>query len=310
MSDEFMAKLVQEREKRSAELMARWDAAPLPPTVSSLCLEQTLYTSIQLNPKRDLDYIRLLRYGAQQFDAHCVHCGQASTFRTLSDREPDDMGHFQAISSFNSPARVRMKRLILEDGQFALHVGCTRRPDHFYSYFFYYNERDAVLQKIGQMPSVEDVAGASIERYRSILGKDFSELRRATGLFAHGIGIGAFVYLRRIFENLVESARRLADPDDARKADFLAMKMTDRVKELSAHLPPAVVKYKDAYGILSKGLHELTEDDCKKYFPAVRAAIVAMLEQRYEAEEKAKAAANLDREMEAIVAATKGAKEK
>src|SRR5690606_28471970 len=122
----------------------------------------------------------------------------------------------------------------------------------------------------------------------------------------HGIGIGAFVYLRRIFENLVESTRQSADPNDERKDQFFAMKMADRIKELSAQLPPAVVKYKEAYGIMSKGLHELTEADCKKYFPVVRAAIIAMLEQRYEAEEKAKAAVDLDRAIAAIASETKG----
>ena len=69
----------------------------------------------------------------------------------------------------------------------------------------------------------------------------FAELRRATGLFAHGIGIGAFVYLRRIFENLVESAREAADPNDERKDEFFAMTMTGRIKELTAQLPPASV---------------------------------------------------------------------
>lgn len=308
MSDveNLMDKLMRQRAERDAELKARWEAAPLPPSVRALCLDQTLYAPIQLNPNRDEKYMMSLQYGPQQFDAHCVHCGQTSTFRTLNDRKAADIVHAEAIANFNGAARERLKRLTLEGGQFALHIGCSRRPEHHYSYFFNYDEEQAILQKIGQMPSVEDVAGVGIERYRRILGNDFGELRRATGLFAHGIGIGAFVYLRRIFENLVESARVAADPNDERKGTFFAMSMADRIKELSPYLPPAVVKYKEAYGILSKGLHELTETDCKKYFPIVRAAIIAMLEQRYEAEEKAKAAAELDRAMAAIASETKG----
>jgi hypothetical protein len=304
--ENLIDKLKREHEERAAEFKARWEAAPSPPSVRSLCLDQTLYAPIQLNPSRDEKYMLSLRYGPQQFDAHCVHCGQTSTFRTLTDRKADDIAQAESVAGFNEPSRQRLKRLILEGGQFALHIGCSRRPEHHYSYFFHYDEKQAILQKIGQMPSVEDVAGVDIERYRKILGKDFAELRRATGLFAHGIGIGAFVYLRRIFENLIESARVAADPNDERRGEFFTMKMADRIKELSVHLPPAVVKYKEAYGILSKGLHELTEADCKKYFPVVRAAIIAMLEQRYEAEEKAKAAADLDRAVAAIASETKG----
>lgn len=299
-------RLQREREQQATELKARWEAARFPPNVRSLCLDQTLYAPIQLNPDRDQAYMHSLQYGPQQFDAYCVQCRQASTFRTLTDRNADDIAAAQRLAKFNNPAREELKRLVLEGGQFALHVGCSRRAQHHYSYFFQYDKKPAILQKIGQIPSVEDVAGVDIERYRIILDKDFAELRRATGLFAHGIGIGAFVYLRRIFENLIESARVAADPNDERKDEFSKMRMADRIKELSVHLPPAVVKYKEAYGILSKGLHELTEADCKRYFPAVRAAIIAMLEQRYEAEEKAKAAADLDEAMAAIASETKG----
>jgi hypothetical protein len=190
-----------------------------------------------------------------------------------------------------------------------LHLWCSRHPLlHLYSYFFNYDDKQGVLTKIGQTPSLEDVAGADIERYRTILGAEFAELRRATGLFAHGIGIGSFVYLRRIFETLVEAARSAADPTGEREAEFRKMRMSDRVSELAACLPPAVVKYKDAYGIVSTGLHELTEAECKQYFPIVRAAVIMMLEQRYEAAEKAKAAADLDRAVAAIAQETKGKK--
>jgi hypothetical protein len=305
-TESLVDKLKRERAEQTAQLEARQQAAPAAPSVRFLCLEQTLYAPIQINPSRDERYLKSLKYGPQQFDAHCVYCDRATTFRTLIDRGGEDIQHLDKVASFNNPAQAQLRRLIFEGGQFALHIGCSRRPEHHYSYFFHYDEMEAVLIKIGQIPSLEDVAGVDIERYRKILGKDFAELRRATGLFAHGIGIGAFVYLRRIFENLIEDARLAADPNDERKGAFIGLKMADRIKELSAHLPSAVVKYKDAYGILSKGLHELTEADCKKYFPVVRAAIIAMLEQRYEAEEKAKAASDLDRAIAAIASEAKG----
>ncbi len=303
-----LEKFKRESEERAAALKARQDEAPRPPSVQSLCLDHTLYSGIQLNPDRDVEFLRSLKFGAQQFDAHCVYCGQGATFRTLTDRLPADVAQAEKVQDFNERAKEQAKRLKLEDGQFALHLGCSRRPDHLYRYFFDYDEKQGVLMKVGQTPSLEDVAGADIERYRKILGNDFGELRRATGLFAHGIGIGSFVYLRRIFENLVEAARSSADPKGEREAEFRKMRMADRVSELAAHLPPAVVKYKDAYGILSKGLHELTEAECKRHFPVVRAAVIMMLEQRYEAAEKAKATADLDRAVAAIAAETTGAK--
>lgn len=297
----------REAEQRAADLKARQDEAPVPPSVRSLCLDQTLYAAIQLNPERDINFLSSLKFGAQQYDAHCVYCGQGATFRTSADRKPSDVAQEERLRGVSGGAAP--KRLTFEGGQFALHLWCSRRPDrHLYSYFFDYDNTQGVLSKVGQTPSLEDVAGADIERYRTILGSEFAELRRATGLFAHGIGIGSFVYLRRIFETLVEAARTTADPMGEREAEFRKMRMTDRVNELAAHLPPAVVKYKEAYGILSVGLHELTEVDCKRYFPVVRAAVITMLEQRYEAAEKAKVTEQLDRAVAAIAQETKDTK--
>ena len=297
----------REAEQRAAELKARQEEAPVPPSVKSLCLDHPLYAAIQLNPERDEKYLSLLKFGPQQFDAHCVYCGKGATFRTSANRMPADVAHaerFRGVVGGPDP-----KRLTFEGGQFALHLWCSRHPTHhLYSYYFDYNAMQSVLMKVGQKPSLEDVAGADIERYRAILGSEFAELRKATGLFAHGIGIGSFVYLRRIFENLVEAARSTADPTGEREAEFRKMRMTDRVSELAAHLPPAVVKYKDTYGILSRGLHELTEAECKRHFPVIRAAVIMMLEQRYEAAEKAKAIAELDRAVAVIAKEAKGTK--
>lgn len=301
-----LERVKREAQERAAALKERQENAPYPPSVQSLCLDRTLYSSIQLNPDRDAKFLQSLKFEPQQFDAHCVYCGQVATFRTFMDRMAPDVAKAEHIAGINAQTFERLKRLRLESGQFTLHLNCTRRPDHLYSYFFNYDEKQSILTKVGQTPSLEDVSGAGIERYRKILGDEFAELRRATGLFAHGIGIGSFVYLRRIFETLVEAARSVADPMGEREAEFRQMRMTDRVNELADHLPPAVVKYKDAYGILSKGLHELTEMECRQYFPVVRAAVIAMLEERYEAAEKAKATAELDRAVNVIAAETKG----
>lgn len=298
-------KLIRESNERKVAREARQENASPPPTVRSLCLDQTLYAPIQLNPTRDANFLGRLKDDALHFDAHCVYCQQASTFRAL-DRVKEKDTIAEALASRSQAAKDEIKRLKLQGGQFALHVNCARNPDHLYSYFFHYHPMEAVLTKIGQSPSLEDVAGADIERYRGILGDDFVELKRATGLFAHAIGIGAFVYLRRIFENLVEAARKSADPDGLRESELLGMRMSERVQALAEHLPPAVVKYKDAYSILSKGLHELSEAECKQYFPVVRLAIINMLEQRYEAEQKAKAAADLDRAMASIMSGKNG----
>ena len=49
-----------------------------------------------------------------------------------------------------------------------------------------------------------DIDLPQASRYSAILGRQYyNELKRSIGLHSHGIGIGSFVYLRRIIEKLV-----------------------------------------------------------------------------------------------------------
>ena len=61
------------------------------------------------------------------------------------------------------------------------------------------------IEKIGQFPSLADFHLYKLKKYKnSILPKEKAkEFSKAIGLAAHGIGIGSFVYLRRIFEYLI-----------------------------------------------------------------------------------------------------------
>ena len=61
------------------------------------------------------------------------------------------------------------------------------------------------VSKIGQYPSLADMQRDLSPRAAKALGKKgATEFKRGVGLAAHGIGIGSFVYLRRIFEDLVD----------------------------------------------------------------------------------------------------------
>jgi hypothetical protein len=68
-----------------------------------------------------------------------------------------------------------------------------------------------MIEKMGQYPSLADLVTAEIRKYRKFLGADaHREFSRAIGLAAHGVGIGSFIYLRRILENLIEEAHQAA----------------------------------------------------------------------------------------------------
>lgn len=256
------------------------EATPKLPTVSHLLLEAPLYATFAFvdvpETRKALD---TLRRGNFQFDAHCIHCTRSSVFKTTRN-----VGGGSGFGS--SPVDPGW---MLKNGQWSVEVQCVRNFLHAYRYFFTLENNE--LRKIGQWPSLEDIAGADIEKYRSQL-KDgyFRELKIATGLASHGVGIGSFVYLRRIFERLIHQHHdELPDPIST----FGTMRMDEKIDALKAVLPPALVKNKATYTILSKGLHELDERTCQLYFPVVRSAIIRILEQDFQRREADKAEAAL-----------------
>jgi hypothetical protein len=137
------------------------------------------------------------------------------------------------------------------------------------------------VTKIGQYPSLADLATYEKNKYRKILkGDDYREFNRAIGLSAHGVGIGAFVYLRRIFERLIGEAHQQAQTEQGwDETAYSQGKMDEKIDLLKNLLPPFLVEHKRFYGILSKGIHELSEEACLHAFPVVKLGIELILDE-------------------------------
>ena len=136
------------------------------------------------------------------------------------------------------------------------------------------------LQKIGQFPSLADIAIDEGKTYRTVLTReDSSEFHKAIGLAAHAVGIGSFVYLRRIFERLVIRRFEEFKTVEGWADDDFPNRMADRVEFLHAHLPSFLVENSRVYSILSLGLHELDEEQCLRVFPVLKASIIWILDE-------------------------------
>ena len=68
---------------------------------------------------------------------------------------------------------------------------------------------------------------------------------------------------------------------------FATKRMDEKVAALKGELPDVAVENSGVFSILSLGLHELTEEQCIKHFPVIKAVLFQMLEQE---EHKRKAA--------------------
>lgn len=144
------------------------------------------------------------------------------------------------------------------------------------------------FQKIGQYPSIASLAKNKFKRYRKILGEQqLKELNTAVGLESHGVGIGAFVYLRRLFENLIAEAHEIQRKLSGwNESDYLKSRMDEKINILKDNLPSKLVEIRSMYGILSKGIHELSEEECLRHFPLVLSGIDLILAQKLEQKEQ------------------------
>lgn len=151
-----------------------------------------------------------------------------------------------------------------------------------------------ILRKVGQYPSMADMEFFDLQHYKKVLKSQYSELTRALGLYSSGVGIGAFVYLRRIFEQLVEQAHQNCISSTGwDEAAYIQKRFNEKINCLEKFgeelLPDELVSIKPKlYGLLSKGIHEYSETDCLELFPYLKSAIELILDQKLSAIERAK----------------------
>lgn len=162
---------------------------------------------------------------------------------------------------------------------FDIKIKCTRSNSVFR---FYVLASENEIQKIGQFPSLASLNIEQIKEYEGVLSREkLKEFIRAIGLRAHGVGIGSFVYLRRIFEFLIEKEHVEAKKEENWDEDlYEKSRIVEKIELLKEYLPEFLIENKDLYGILSLGIHELSEEDCLKYFDALKMGIIEILEEK------------------------------
>ena len=170
----------------------------------------------------------------------------------------------------------------ITNGGFAsVEIQCKRYSDVF-RYYCLWEPESQILMKIGQFPSVADIHINEIKQYTKLLPKEkLKEFTRAIGLAANGVGIGSFVYLRRIFEFLIQEAyeQGLAEKT-VDEATFAKARMDNKIELLQAYLPSFLVENRTMYSVLSLGIHQLDENTCLEHFDTLRVGIEIILDEK------------------------------
>jgi hypothetical protein len=261
------------------------------PTIEKFLLEDGLYRERPL--MGDWSFVKRLINGPDvQFDAYCVGCKMMSTFRE------------RVMRGSGAGMRTPKDDEYLNDRIGSKELSCQRNGDH--KYFYVYQVERQSIQKIGQSPSIAAIAIPQIERYKSVLDEAFlKELKSAVGLFAHGVGIGSFTYLRRVLEKIISDERDAARAAGNVLEGFERLPLDQKIEALRDRLPNALLKYKSVYGVLSAGIHGLDEKTCLVYFPVVQSIIFLILDDHLEVRNQKLVLQNLDKAFNDINAKVK-----
>ena len=274
-----------------------------------------LYASNEICEDNIADLIELLK-GNVKISAYCKECKQERVFRMkpiehyfMTGPERNErigcvsLGEkVESLQNMIFSTEAKQKKSPAEEWKWInwqianttrlmkLEYICSMDENHHLDYIVLTTNNS--MMKIGQYPSIADMTFPELDAYKHVISKqDRKELGTALGLFASGVGAGSYVYLRRILERLIYQAKATAG-DKVDDEEFEQARVAERIKMLQGCLPEILIKNTTIYGILSKGIHELSEEECRKYFPVMKECIYQILgmlesERRKQADEDA-----------------------
>jgi hypothetical protein len=271
-----------------------------------MLLKDPLFTEYLLNDVDKMELLNLLFYASDKsainnlkiIDSYCPICKKDTTFTSEASNSSDQQELSELLMSsgmYNTFSGQKRKITLIEELEkkclFIRKFNCPRKPyDSAHSHVFIFRVIGTTLIKVGQHPTLADLSKEDLKKYRKLNNEIYSELNRAVGLSTHGIGIGSFVYLRRIIEKHIVYPKITElitegkiDKEQVSKYDF-----KEKIKLAKSKLPDFLVENGKIYSILSKGIHELDEEECKGYFPILRTAIEIVLDEQIEKNEKVK----------------------
>lgn len=163
-----------------------------------------------------------------------------------------------------------------------------------------------IVKKVAQYPSMADMQFPDRVKYKPVLKKQYTDYAMALGLYADGVGAGAFVYLRRIMESIVEEFHeQCIELNGWSEEEYIKKRFNEKIDYLEDYgkvvIPEELTEVKkELYGILSKGIHTASDDECRQLFPYMKFAIDTFLNKKVEENERQKRIEELNREVRNI----------
>lgn len=187
--------------------------------------------------------------------------------------------------------------------------GCPTCNEKLTMIFLY--EKNSIT-KIYQSFISDIIRDEDIQRFKKmklLSENDLKELDKSNQCKKLGMNVASFVYMRRIFENMLQRIYEehkteisLKDPSK----EFTDLYVKDKVKLLKPYLPILLNesstsdKYLKLYKLLSEGIHKLNEDVCEGLYNIIKELLVMILEKEIERKKNEKNLIELERNFNMI----------
>lgn len=235
-------------------------------TLTNFFFDIPIYTPVEINKSNYDVFKKIIEYqNKEEFDGYNPWKKIDSTFVVITDLIPSG-------STFEE-----------KGGYGVVKIRC-KRSDNIFRFMVLWKPELRQLIKVGQHPSVADFHIYEIKQYKKLIPDEkLREFTRAIGLAANGVGIGSFVYLRRIFEHLISEAySKCLEEGNVTEEEYNRSRMDQKIELLASQLPAFLVENKAIYSVLSMGIHELDEQTCLAHFDTLRVGIEIILDEKLE----------------------------
>ncbi len=221
----------------------------------------------------ELDY--LISSFNNRVDRYCTKCDKHRIF--AADKNFFDVPN---VRNVHFPHKIEDKPCFFKSFR------CSAVPEHKILFSFIV-EGDEVI-KISEFPSKYDSVKDTFNDYKKVLDKEkITELSKASQLESFGYAIAALLYYRRIFESIILTTFTESPIENKiTEEEFRQKRMNEKIEYISDFLPEYFKVNSHMYGVLSKGVHELEEQECQKYLPIVKTIIFFSLDEAVERRNK------------------------
>lgn len=157
------------------------------------------------------------------------------------------------------------------------YISCNNIPTHVYTLnlLIRVEEDKIIVTKVGQYPSLLSVKGFDFDKYKKQLKKynAYDDYKNADLSMANNFFAGAYTYLRRVYEKQLNFYLEIDKP-------ILSDNNTEtKIKAVKNNFDPRIHEHLgNLYKILSIGIHELDDEECKEYYIYLKAMIDMQLQ--------------------------------